>query len=194
MLTEFREHPSVLTIYMSGRLNDAFDDLTAGGAQAPRDLYDRFLCWIVITPRASPEGRPEPMPPAETGDLSNATSDETDPLPNARQGETDHRPNGSHDETDHLPNARQGETDDLPNAGHGTADPLPREGRHRKDRLPRQGHGRSSSDPTARPAEPGHDKPRRGGGSPPTRSDPSNCGLHRLRSGPPIRPHKPMDL
>jgi hypothetical protein len=172
MLTEFREHPSVLTIYMSGRLNDAFDDLTAGGAQAPRDLYDRFLCWIVITPRASPEGRPEPTPPAETGDLSNATSDEADPVPNT-----------GHDQTD-----------DLPNAGHGTADPLPREGRHRKDRLPRQGHGRSSSDPTARPAEPGHDKPRRGGGSPPTRSDPSNCGLHRLRSGPPIRPHKPMDL
>lgn len=65
MLTEFREHPSVLTIYMSARLNDAFDDLTAGGAQAPPDLYDRFLCWIVIAPRASPEGRSEPEPLAE---------------------------------------------------------------------------------------------------------------------------------
>jgi hypothetical protein len=139
MLTEFREHPSVLTIYMSARLNDAFDDLTAGGGQAPPDLYDRFLCWIVIAPRASPEGRPEPEPLAET-------------------------------------------------------DPLPREGRHRTDRLPRQGHGRPSSDPTAHPADPGDDKPRRGGGSPPTRSDPSNCGHPRLRSGPRIRPHKPLDL
>ena len=48
MLAEFGEHPSVLVIYMSGRLNDAFDDLTAGGAQAPPDLYDRFLSWVEI--------------------------------------------------------------------------------------------------------------------------------------------------
>jgi hypothetical protein len=141
MLTEFREHPSVLTIYMSARLNDAFEDLTADGRQAPPDLYDRFLCWIVITP----EGRAEPAPVAETGDP-------------------------------------------------GEADPLPREGRHRTDRLPRQGHGRPSSDPTARPAEPGHDEPRRGGGSPPTRSDPSHWGHPRLSSGPRIRSDKPLDL
>jgi hypothetical protein len=128
MLTEFREHPSVLTIYMSARLNDAFDDLTAGGAQAPPDLYDRFLCWIVIAPRASPDDRSEPEPLAEN------------------------------------------------------------------DRLPRQGLGRPPSDPTAQPADPGHDAPRRGGGSPPTRSDPSNCGHPRLRPGPPIRPNEPLDL
>ena len=151
MLTEFREYPSVLAIYMSGRFTDAFEDLTASGAQAPPDLYDRFLCWIVTTPRALPEGTEEPDP-----DQGDATGREAD----------------SDDETDQQSH----------------------EGRHRRDRLPRQGHGRPPSDPTARSAEAGQDKPRRGGGSPPTRSDPSHGGHHRLRCVPPTRPYRHMDL
>jgi hypothetical protein len=46
MLSEFRNFPTVLTIYMSAQMHDALDDLTANGRQVPPDLYDRFLTWI----------------------------------------------------------------------------------------------------------------------------------------------------
>ena len=46
LLIEFREFPSVLVIYMSAQMTDAFDDLTAYGNIPPPDLYDRFLSWI----------------------------------------------------------------------------------------------------------------------------------------------------
>ena len=154
MLSEFRQYPSVLAIYMSGRFTDAFEDLTASGAQAPPDLYDRFLCWIVTTPRASSEDKWELE--AGHGDATRGEADQAGRSSTEGIGET--------------------------------------EGRHRRDRLPRQGHARPPSDPTARSAEPGQDKPRRGGGSPPTRSDPSHGGHHRLRCGPPTRPYRHLDL
>jgi hypothetical protein len=47
LAAEFAGFPSVLAIYMSGQMNDALQDLTAHGESAPRDLYDRFLAWII---------------------------------------------------------------------------------------------------------------------------------------------------
>jgi hypothetical protein len=46
LAAEFRGFPSVLAIYMTAQLHDALRDLTANGAEAPPDLYDRFLAWI----------------------------------------------------------------------------------------------------------------------------------------------------
>jgi hypothetical protein len=43
---EFRNIPSVLTIYMSAQMFDAADDFMARGAGPPADLYERFLSWI----------------------------------------------------------------------------------------------------------------------------------------------------
>ena len=45
MLAEFRHFPSVLSIYMSGQLEDAMEDMTAHGEDPPADLYERFLSW-----------------------------------------------------------------------------------------------------------------------------------------------------
>ena len=42
---EFQEFPSVLMIYMSAQMCEALADLTAHGAPAPPDLYDRFINW-----------------------------------------------------------------------------------------------------------------------------------------------------
>ena len=50
LLDEFRYFPSVLSMYMSGQMQDAFDDLTAHGGHPPPDLYDRFLSWIGTKP------------------------------------------------------------------------------------------------------------------------------------------------
>jgi hypothetical protein len=46
MLREFGEFHSVLTIFMATQMYEAFDDLTAHGAVAPPELYERFLSWI----------------------------------------------------------------------------------------------------------------------------------------------------
>lgn len=46
LLAEFVDFPSVLAIYMSSQMHDAFIDLTAHGTLPPTDLYDRFLGWI----------------------------------------------------------------------------------------------------------------------------------------------------
>lgn len=46
LLTEFRRHPSSLTIYMSAYMSEALNDLTAHGESPPPDLYERFLAWI----------------------------------------------------------------------------------------------------------------------------------------------------
>ena len=46
LAAEFRGFPSVLAIYMSAQMQDALMDLTANGAAAPPDLYERFLAWI----------------------------------------------------------------------------------------------------------------------------------------------------
>ena len=43
---EFRDFPSVLTVYMYGQMHDALLDLTSHGAPAPPDLYERFLGWV----------------------------------------------------------------------------------------------------------------------------------------------------
>ena len=46
LLAEFQDFPSVLAIYMSSQMHEAFIDLTAHGSVPPADLYDRFLGWI----------------------------------------------------------------------------------------------------------------------------------------------------
>lgn len=46
LAAEFRGLPSVLAIYMSAQMHDALMDLTAHGAEAPSNLYERFLAWI----------------------------------------------------------------------------------------------------------------------------------------------------
>ena len=46
LLNEFIGYPSVLTIYMSAQLCEAVLDLTAHGAEAPLDLFDRFMSWV----------------------------------------------------------------------------------------------------------------------------------------------------
>jgi hypothetical protein len=46
LAAEFRGLPSVLAIYMTAQMHDALVDLTAHGATAPPDLYERFLAWI----------------------------------------------------------------------------------------------------------------------------------------------------
>jgi hypothetical protein len=46
LLTEFRRHPSSLTIYMSSYMCEAMNDLTAHGEASPPDLYERFLSWV----------------------------------------------------------------------------------------------------------------------------------------------------
>ena len=64
LLTEFRNFPSVLAIYMSAQLTEAFDDLSATSGHPPPDLYDRFIAWIhrAIQPEpadpSSPAGDP----------------------------------------------------------------------------------------------------------------------------------------
>ena len=45
LLTEFRGFPSVLAIYLSGKMYDALGDLTSDGMPTPPDLYERFLSW-----------------------------------------------------------------------------------------------------------------------------------------------------
>lgn len=46
LLSEFRRHPSSLTIYMSSYMGEALNDLTAHGEAPPPDLYERFLSWV----------------------------------------------------------------------------------------------------------------------------------------------------
>ena len=46
LTTEFQDFPSVLAIYMSSQMHEAFIELTARGPLSPTDLYDRFLGWI----------------------------------------------------------------------------------------------------------------------------------------------------
>lgn len=46
LMTEFQEYPTVLAIYMSSQMHEAFVDLIARGPVRPADLYDRFLGWI----------------------------------------------------------------------------------------------------------------------------------------------------
>jgi hypothetical protein len=48
LLTEFREFPSVLTVYLYGQMYDAVVDLTAHGETVPADLYERFLSWARV--------------------------------------------------------------------------------------------------------------------------------------------------
>jgi hypothetical protein len=48
LLTEFRGFPSVLTIYLSGQMYDALDDLTSHGGLTPADLYERFISWARV--------------------------------------------------------------------------------------------------------------------------------------------------
>lgn len=45
LLAEHSGHPSVLTVYLSGQMDEALRDLTAGGKPPPLDLYQRFLAW-----------------------------------------------------------------------------------------------------------------------------------------------------
>ena len=50
MLREFGGFQSVLTIFLATQMYEAFDDLTAHGAVAPPELYERFLGWIHPSP------------------------------------------------------------------------------------------------------------------------------------------------
>ena len=43
---EFRNLPSVLSIYMSAQMHAAAGDFMAYGAGPPADLYERFLSWM----------------------------------------------------------------------------------------------------------------------------------------------------
>jgi hypothetical protein len=45
LLIEFRQFPSVLTIYLSAQMYEALGDMTSAGKPAPSNLYDRFLSW-----------------------------------------------------------------------------------------------------------------------------------------------------
>jgi hypothetical protein len=45
LLAEFRDFPSVLTIYLSAQMYDAMGDLTPNGGPVPAGLYERFLSW-----------------------------------------------------------------------------------------------------------------------------------------------------
>lgn len=55
LLSEFRRHPSSLTVYMSSFMCEALNDLTAHGEAPPPDLYERFLSWV----RPSAAGLPD---------------------------------------------------------------------------------------------------------------------------------------
>jgi hypothetical protein len=46
LVVEFRNFPSVLSIYMSAQMYDAANDFMAHGAGPPADLYERFLSWV----------------------------------------------------------------------------------------------------------------------------------------------------
>jgi hypothetical protein len=46
LAVEFRGFPSVLAIYMTAQMHDAFMDLATQGDAKPSDLYERFLAWI----------------------------------------------------------------------------------------------------------------------------------------------------
>ena len=43
---EFRDFPSVLSVYMSAKMLDAAGDFTDYGTGPPPDLYERFMSWI----------------------------------------------------------------------------------------------------------------------------------------------------
>ncbi|GIM89520.1 hypothetical protein [Paractinoplanes toevensis] len=45
LLVEFRQFPSVLTIYLSAQMYEALGDMTSRGEPAPPNLYERFLSW-----------------------------------------------------------------------------------------------------------------------------------------------------
>jgi hypothetical protein len=45
LLAEFRNFPTVLTIYLSAQMYDALGDIQSSGAPAPPDLYERFVSW-----------------------------------------------------------------------------------------------------------------------------------------------------
>jgi hypothetical protein len=61
---EFREFPSVLTVYMAAQMHEALSDLASETRQqTPRDLYARFLGWIRHTPPESmARSRRTPIP------------------------------------------------------------------------------------------------------------------------------------
>ncbi|WP_229069399.1 hypothetical protein [Actinoplanes sp. DH11] len=44
LLTEYRDFPSLLRIYLTAQMYEALGDLTALG-RPPSDLHDRFLTW-----------------------------------------------------------------------------------------------------------------------------------------------------
>jgi hypothetical protein len=65
LLQEFARFPSVLTIFMTIQMYDAFDDLAAPGELPPADLYERFLEWIVVPLGGEPaEDRPPGTSPS----------------------------------------------------------------------------------------------------------------------------------
>ncbi len=63
---EFRDFPSVLTVYMAAQMHDALTDMTVGNRPAPRDLYERFLAWIQHSlPEPMTGSRRSPIPQSE---------------------------------------------------------------------------------------------------------------------------------
>jgi hypothetical protein len=71
---EFREFPSVLTVYMAAQMHEALADLASENwPQAPRDLYVRFLSWIRHTPPESvARSRRTPTPQMKAAAAVNA--------------------------------------------------------------------------------------------------------------------------
>ncbi|WP_164466197.1 hypothetical protein [Actinoplanes teichomyceticus] len=45
LLHEYRALPSMLRIYLSAQMYEALEDIIAGGATPPINLYERFLGW-----------------------------------------------------------------------------------------------------------------------------------------------------
>jgi hypothetical protein len=71
LLAEYRGLFTTLAIYMSVRMQDALEDLTANGSHPPPDLYERFLSWVQrafdkerTDPQASPATEPRTGPHA----------------------------------------------------------------------------------------------------------------------------------
>ena len=64
LLREFGQFPSVLTIFMTMQMYDAFDDLAPRGELPPARLYERFLEWIALPPTAGSADHGDDRPPA----------------------------------------------------------------------------------------------------------------------------------
>ena len=91
LLAEYQGLLTTLAIYMSVRMQDAIEDLTATGSHPPPDLYERFLSWTQLDseaqlaePKASPVADALTEPPAPPAAKARTTEP---PAPEARNTE-----------------------------------------------------------------------------------------------------------